>query len=400
MLRRPTPWQRGRRTRTSRGRFSTLVQASLVVAALSLAVLVTFVPTAVGSATALPVISYTIDGITGTNDWYRGSAGGNYVVLHWSVTGADNTDCTFAVKIDGPNPGTTRTCSASNSAGPITATTKVIKIDADPPVSLSAAANRPTDYNGWYNHPVAIAWRGADATSGIAGCTAQTYSGPDASAANVSGGCTDNAGNSATTSFGLNYDATPPMLTALSVQSREGAEVLQWKSSSPVDVGVITRAARGSRSKQLVFKGAAATFTDKKIRAGLEYRYFAQTYDQAGNASKTLSILALPKVVTLRKVGYTPQTTGNPVLQWTKVRGAAYYHVQLFRRGKRILAAWPLDRKLGLRTTWRWSGRRYRLSPGAYRWYVWAGFGPRAKARYKLLGNAIFIVSRSRRPAG
>ena len=83
-------------------------------------------------ADSLPSISYTIDGIAGTNDWYRGSTGGNFVVVHWSVTGADNTDCVIAVKVDGPNTGTTRSCSASNASGTVSATTKVIKIDADP----------------------------------------------------------------------------------------------------------------------------------------------------------------------------------------------------------------------------------------------------------------------------
>ena len=54
-----------------------------------------------GPLDSLPSISYTIDGIVGANGWYRGSAGGNYVVLRWSVSGADNTDCQIAVKVDG-----------------------------------------------------------------------------------------------------------------------------------------------------------------------------------------------------------------------------------------------------------------------------------------------------------
>src|SRR5436190_2033141 len=130
MSRRPTPWQRGQRARGPRGLATKLGRGSLVLSAPLLAVLVTFVPTAVGAPTALPSISYTIDGVVGTNGRYRGSGGGNYVRLYWSVTGADNTDCASPIKIDGPNTGTTRSCSATNAAGTITAQTTLIKIDA------------------------------------------------------------------------------------------------------------------------------------------------------------------------------------------------------------------------------------------------------------------------------
>jgi len=64
----------------------------------------------------------------------------------------------------------------------------------------------------------------------------------------------------------------------------------------------------------------------------------------------------------------------------------------LFRNGKRILAAWPLTTQLGLRQSWRWAGRRYRLAAAHYTWFAWAGFGTRKAARYKLLGHSTFIV--------
>ena len=71
---------------------------------------------------------------------------------------------------------------------------------------------------------------------------------------------------------------------------------------------------------------------------------------------------------------------------------ASYYHVQLFRNGKRILAVWPQKTQFALRTHWRWAGRQYRLAPGQYAWFAWAGFGARAAAHYKLLGHSTFIV--------
>jgi hypothetical protein len=399
MSRRPTPWQEGRSAGTSRGLVTKLIQASAVLSALALATLVTFVPTAVGADTGFPVISYTIDGTPGTNDWYRGGgncvAGGqNCVIVRWSVADAVNSDCRSAVEVDGPNVGTKLSCSASNATGTISAETKVIKIDADPPTAVVAAATRAPDHSGWYNHAFGIAWQGADATSGIASCTSLDYSGPDAAAANVSGGCTDNAGNSASSSFAVEYDATAPQLSSFSVQSTEGANIVHWKSSSSNDVAAISRVARGSRNERSLFSGPGVGFVDKKIQDGVEYRYSVRTYDQAGNGSQALTVVALPKVVSLgKKIGYTPRTAGTPILSWPARHGASYYHVQLFRNGKRILAAWPLTTELALHQSWRWAGRRYRLTPAKYAWFVWAGLGPRKAARYKLLGHSTFIVS-------
>ena len=37
-----------------------------------------------------PSVTFTIDGINGTNGWYRGSTGGNFVVVHWSVNDPDS----------------------------------------------------------------------------------------------------------------------------------------------------------------------------------------------------------------------------------------------------------------------------------------------------------------------
>jgi hypothetical protein len=268
----------------------------------------------------------------------------------------------------------------------------VIKVDGDPPSGVAGAPSRGPDANGWYNHSLSVTWSGSDATSGIAGCTSAAYQGPDAAPASLSGSCTDVAGNSSSTSFAFQYDATPPQLSSLSVQSTDGANIVHWKSSSPNDVAAISRVARGSRSERSLFSGTAADFVDKKIQDGVEYRYNVRTFDQAGNASQARTVLAFPKVVSLGKNAYTPRTTAQPILTWPARRGASYYHVQLFRNGKRILAAWPLKTELALRPHWRWAGRRYRLAPAQYAWFVWAGFGPRTAARYKLIGHSTFIV--------
>src|SRR5205823_12359772 len=79
----------------------------------------------------------------------------------------------------------------------------------------SGRVGRTADHNGWYNHAVGYGVSAkSDATSGIDSCDPDaTYSGPDNSAASVSRSCTDTAGNSASDSVSLKYDATAASVT-------------------------------------------------------------------------------------------------------------------------------------------------------------------------------------------
>jgi hypothetical protein len=48
-----------------------------------------------------------------------------------------------------------------------------------------------------------------------------------------------------------------------------------------------------------------------------------------------------------------------------------------------------------LKRTWKYQGRRYTLSKGVYRWYVWPGFGARSAVDYgELLGSNGFEMTR------
>jgi hypothetical protein len=354
-----------------------------------------FLIVAAAASASLPTITYSIEGIAGSNGWYRGSAYGDNVVLHWSVANGDAPACPAAVEIPGPTTGTTRSCTAKDpiSGSSVTVVTAPIKIDATPP-TVTVSLSRKPDFNGWYNHPVTIRWSGADATSGIGSCTSGTYRGPDNAAARVNGGCIDRAGNSTGRAVQLAYDATPPVLTKVAEESTAGANVLRWSSSSPADRVVVRRSIRGSKARTTVFDGSAAEFTDQKIRPGAEYRYSVQSFDQAGNSSKVVDVAGLPKVLTLQKRSYVPRVAPHPILRWGRFRGAGYYNVQLFRGSKRIYSAWPTAHQVGLPTTWKWSRHRFRLTPGRYRWYVWAGLGARTLARYHTVGSASFVVPR------
>ena len=345
------------------------------------------------AAAAQPTITYTIEGVAGTNGWYRGSAYGDNVVLHWIVSGETDTNCVAGTTIAGPTTGTTRSCWAKNLDGTTTAETAPIKIDNTPPTGVSWQFSRRPDYHGWYNHPVGVVWSGSDATSGIASCSSIRYAGPEGAGLPVQGGCTDVAGNTSAPPVTINYDATPPALTHLSVMSTSTADVVHWKTSSPTDRIVVHRSARGNKRQVTVFRGHGRTrVVDRGIRPGVEYEYSIQAIDQAANRSPELTVAGRPKVLVLGRTSYVPQAAPRPILRWQAVPGARYYHVQLFRGSKRILAAWPQTHQLGLPAAWRWAGHGQQLRPGRYRWYVWAGLGARALARYRTIGSAQFVV--------
>jgi hypothetical protein len=365
---------------------------STAAAAVGLAFVLMLAATASAST---PTISYSIDGIVGTNGWYRGSTHGDNVILHWSVSlDATSSNCLAAVTIPGPTVGTTQTCWATNADGRATAVTREIRIDATPPTGVTARFSRRPDHNGWYNHPVTIRWSGTDSISGIGYCTSGTYRGPDSAAATLNGGCFDRAGNSAGRQVHLAYDATPPVLRNVGERSTVAADVLSWSSSSTSDRIVVRRRVRGSKARTTVFDGSAGGFSDKKIHPATEYIYSVRSFDQAGNSSRVVKIVAPPKVLILRTTPYVPRAAPNPILRWRPVDGAGYYNVQLFRGSRRIYAAWPTTQHLALPATWRWSGHSFRLWPGRYRWYVWAGFGARALANYRFVGSARFVIPR------
>jgi hypothetical protein len=176
-----------------------------------------------GSATPSLSLQFKIDKdppvVTGASPDRAPNGNGWYSApVTVTFTGTDATSgiasCTQTT-YSGPDSGgavVTGTC--TDVAGNVSAPSMFnLKYDATPP-SVTGAAARAPDSNGWYNHPVGVAFTGSDATSGINSCTSATYGGPDTPGATVSGTCTDNAGNSAGGSMTLQYDSTPPTVTA------------------------------------------------------------------------------------------------------------------------------------------------------------------------------------------
>jgi hypothetical protein len=130
-----------------------------------------------------------------------------------SDSGSGVASCSGPTDYDGPDDASaTVSGTCTDNAGNTGSGSATFRYDDTPP-AVTASPARPPDASGWYNRPVAIAFKGTDATSGIASCSdGSTYAGPDSASASLSGACTDTAGNSATDSFSLKYDETPPVL--------------------------------------------------------------------------------------------------------------------------------------------------------------------------------------------
>jgi len=263
--------------------------------------------------------------------------------------------------------------------------------DPEPP-SVKANVSGVAGTNGWYRSAVSVKWALSDPTgiSSSDGCGPRTFK-DDTAGIKVRCTATSGLNISRTVNLVIKIDKAPPVLGDVSVAPGDGADQLAWKSTSDADTAVVERSTRGEQGAPVVvFQGSGAGFTDRGIENGREYTYVVRTYDQAGNPSQPVSVRALPKVLVLQKLPYVPRVATPPILRWGAVPRASYYHVQLFRGGKRILATWPATPQLALSSTWSWRGHRYRLDRGTYRWYVWAGYGRRSAARYKRVGTAAF----------
>jgi hypothetical protein len=340
------------------------------------------------SASAVPTITFTCTpSPSSCAGWYR-----EPVTIHWEwspgssaiVAGCKNFD-----PVDFDTRATLRACKVSD--GVAVEVEVPLHVDMTPPAVTGVAPSRPPDFDGWYRSPLQVSFSGIDALSGLDGCSSGTYGGPDAAAAQVLGRCWDNAGNvSAAGTFGLRYDATPPSMAGVKASGRDHKVRLKWVVPDAVDIDV---ARVGSRNRHLVSSGPSGRLVDKRLRNGRRYHYLVTATDRAGNvARRMLTVVPGPRL--LRPVAGAA-VAGAPRLRWTKVRGADYYNVQLFRGRRKVLSVWPSKPRLQLARKWRYAGHKRRLKAGKrYRWFVWPGEGPRRRNRYgRLIGARTFVVA-------
>ncbi|HET6510126.1 MAG TPA: hypothetical protein VFG42_25265 [Baekduia sp.] len=324
---------------------------------------------------APPTVANALSGTAGDDGWYVGP-----VTITWTVTGATDSDCPAVQTLRDDTTGVSRSCSASNADGTTTVQTKTIKIDQTPPASVAGAAARTPDHGLFYTAPVAVAFSGTDATSGIASCTTATYAGPDAPSAAVPGTCRDRAGNtSAPVPFTFAYDATAPALTgvAATVGADRRATVV-WTAAPDAQTVTVVRDAPAATLLDHVPAASARSVVDGPLAAGATTAYTVTIADAAGNAASATATATVPKA-TAKDASTAAR---RPTLRWRARPGAEYYNFQLYRDGRKVLSAWPRGTHYTLRARWRFHRKTYKLAAGRYRWYVWPGYGPRARHRY------------------
>jgi hypothetical protein len=323
----------------------------------------------------------------------------------WTFTGSDATSGLAGcdtVTYSGPDSGTGDVKGdCRDVAGNARTGHAAIKYDAAPPTITSVTPSRPADHDGWWNHPVSIVFAGTDGTSGLDSCDTIVYSGGPAPSANVTGHCRDFAGNVATGSMVVNYDDQPPTLTALPAEVGSNDAVLHWAASPDTVLTEVTRSPGiGDAAASTVYSGTGETLSDPGVKNDVTYTYSIRAWDAAANlasatvavtpraaptpqpdAAPTLTSAPAPVVLPTRSAG-TRKPLLPPRLQWRRVKGADYYNVQLYRGGRKILSLWPNSTHLQLALRWRFRGHLMRLTTGRYDWYVWPGFGTRARRDY------------------
>jgi hypothetical protein len=342
-----------------------------------------------GYDASAPIVTPTAGRSADANGWYNHP-------LAISFVGSDSTSgietCTQST-YSGPDNGSASlsgSCRdrAGNQSG---ASAFAFSYDATAPHVTGSSAGRAPDVNGWYNHALSVTFAGVDATSGIASCTQTTYAGPDSGSASVSGSCRDRAGNqSGSSSFPFAYDATPPTVSTLSSRPGNRRVDLSWAASADTKLVQVTRVRGGE--KTTIYRGNAASYRDSRLKVGAKYHYTVTAFDAAGNsAAKRLTVTATGALLSPVPGA---RVRSAPLLRWTAVKGASYYNVQLLRRGRTILSAWPTNAHFKVPRSWVFHGHRVRLQRGVYRWYVWPGFGGFSASRYgHLLGGSSFVLS-------
>ena len=342
--------------------------------------------------TTPPWIKVSVAGPQGANGWFTGDATVSWTLGDPQSGVATSTGCGSTV-VSQESRHFPVTCSATDGAGLQRTRTKVVRLDRTAP-SVVAVPSRPPDSQGWYNHPVSVAFQGGDSTSGIASCTSAVYSGPDAASASVTGSCEDNAGLAADAAFALDYDSTaPPAVSGFRAVPGDHLVSLQWTLPAAHDFDHVSVTRIGPVGHGVVYTGTAVAFVDRGVANGSSYGYSVVAYDHAGNASRAETAIAVPKLLLLRRPANGARVATPPRLRWLPTRRATYYNVQVWRDGTKILSTWPRRTFLDLSWSWRYAGHRFRLKPGAYRWFVWPGFGRARPVRYgPLLGASTFVV--------
>jgi hypothetical protein len=207
---------------------------------------------------------------------------------------------------------------------------------------------------------------------------------------------TDWGGHAVAAGFDVQVvNSVPPApVHSFATRARNGSVRLAWQKPTDWDAQrvVVSRAPKGTTQWRVVKRTESLTgFTDTRVANGREYRYRAMSYDVVGNVSAPALADARPS--RFMSPVWRAQLTRPPRLQWSPIRGADYYNVQVWRGPVKVLSRWPRRPSHPMAATWRFAGRLQTLEPGTYFAYAWPGFGSKARARYgRMIGWTKFVV--------
>jgi hypothetical protein len=169
--------------------------------------------------------------------------------------------------------------------------------------------------------------------------------------------------------------------------------VLSWTAPADADHVVVLRGTSAKKAAtSQVYSGPASSYTEARFANATYHRYAITSFDKAGNHSPAVQVDVPASALLLAPSdGSTLHAKKPQLFRWRAIPKASYYNIQLWRGGRKLLTSWPRKPTFRLRASWEYQGHRYRLTRGAYTWYIWPGFGPLAKGHYgDLAGQASF----------
>jgi hypothetical protein len=186
----------------------------------------------------------------------------------------------------------------------------------------------------------------------------------------------------------------PTKLAVLQPRSRTSAPLvpltLRWVNPKADDLDRVIvvlnlkHQPRGKADGTVVYSGLRPS-TTFKLRAGLSGYVALFAVDHSGNTSgPARRAVSLASLIPLRPLTGS-KVVEAPRLTWKAKEGTAYYNVQIFRNGTRILTDWPSTASFRLLETL--------LEPGTYTWFVWPALkGKGSGATFgDLIGRATFV---------
>jgi hypothetical protein len=363
------------------------------------------------------------------------------VVNFSTPTAIDDVDGPIALVVCTPPSGstfalgtTTVICSATDSHGNTgTASFTVTIVDTTPPHLIP-----PGDRSVYATTPAGIDASDGDAASFLSGASASDIVDPHPTVTNnapnffpvgttiVTFVARDASGNTASDQARLDVrpmpsagttppplpppaDRTPPDdVTNLAATAGDGTVTLKWTQPKAKDFDhvVVSRSTTAPGAVAgTVYTGSASSFVDGQVQNGVEYRYLVVAVDKTGNRSGGVVVVAAPKASAMlspKSGARIKKSAKKATFRWRGVEDTRYYNLQIYLGGERVLSSstalkvlsvWPVRPSYVLKRQWKYAGKRYKLTPGIYTWYVWPGIGPRSAAEYgPLIGASSFQV--------